>query len=227
MPRDPRRLEYLVAVDLAQGGADWTALAVLERHLSRARDADYHVTHLERWRDARTALVPERVGVVTQRLVHLHAERDLAFFDRSPVTTPALTLLVDRTGVGPFGLDPLRAAGFAPRGITIHGGDAVSRDDAGGFRVPKRDLAGAVGVLLQSRRLLIAEALPLAAVLRRELESFRAKITLAGHDTYGAGADWRDGNHDDLVLAVAMAAWLGEHEGRYAALEDLAPYFAW
>jgi hypothetical protein len=28
------------------------------------------------------------------------------------------------------------------------------------------------------------------------------------HDSYGA---WREGAHDDLVLAVAVAAWYGEH----------------
>ena len=28
-----------------------------------------------------------------------------------------------------------------------------------------------------------------------------------GHDSYGAGEDWRVGNNDDLVLAVAMACW--------------------
>jgi alkanesulfonate monooxygenase SsuD/methylene tetrahydromethanopterin reductase-like flavin-dependent oxidoreductase (luciferase family) len=26
-----------------------------------------------------------------------------------------------------------------------------------------------------------------------------------GYDTYGAGDDWRVGNHDDLVLATAIA----------------------
>jgi len=34
------------------------------------------------------------------------------------------------------------------------------------------------------------------------------KINLAtGHDSYEA---WREGDHDDLVLAVAMACWTGE-----------------
>ncbi len=37
------------------------------------------------------------------------------------------------------------------------------------------------------------------------------KITLAGNDTYEA---WREGDHDDLVLAAAMAAWYGEKKLR-------------
>ncbi len=40
-----------------------------------------------------------------------------------------------------------------------------------------------------------------------ELQNFRIKFTKAGNDTYEA---WRESDHDDLVLAAAMAAWFGE-----------------
>ena len=40
-----------------------------------------------------------------------------------------------------------------------------------------------------------------------ELLSFQVKISVSGHDTYGA---WREGTHDDLVLATALAVWVGE-----------------
>ena len=58
--------------------------------------------------------------------------------------------------------------------------------------------------------------LPDAPVLKAELENFRVKISLAGHDTYAAGAgdEWRQGAHDDLVLAVALACWYGEQGPR-------------
>jgi hypothetical protein len=49
--------------------------------------------------------------------------------------------------------------------------------------------------------------MPLVPVLMRELQDFRVKISDQGHDSYGA---WREGAHDDLVLAVAVAAWYGE-----------------
>jgi hypothetical protein len=42
----------------------------------------------------------------------------------------------------------------------------------------------------------------------RELLNFRVKISLSGHDTYEA---WREQEHDDLVLAVGLAAWLAEN----------------
>ena len=62
-------------------------------------------------------------------------------------------------------------------------------------------------VLLQSRRLQVARGLPMASVLVRELETFRVKITSSANETFEA---WRERDHDDLVLAVAMAAWVGD-----------------
>jgi hypothetical protein len=66
-------------------------------------------------------------------------------------------------------------------------------------------------VLLQSRRLREAPALPSAAMLAKELASFQVKVTDAAEMEMDA---WRQGTHDDLVLAVAVAVWLGEHAMR-------------
>ena len=41
--------------------------------------------------------------------------------------------------------------------------------------------------------------------LKKELLNFRVKINIStSHDSYEA---WREGDHDDLVLAVALACW--------------------
>jgi hypothetical protein len=40
------------------------------------------------------------------------------------------------------------------------------------------------------------------------LAAFQVKEAAASKEELG---DWRQGRHDDLVLAVAVAAWLGEH----------------
>lgn len=40
-----------------------------------------------------------------------------------------------------------------------------------------------------------------------ELEAFRVKVTASANETFGA---WRERDHDDLVLATALAAWAGE-----------------
>jgi hypothetical protein len=120
--------------------------------------------------------------------------------------------VVDQTGVGravvEMMADRLRGwveATLLP--IQITGGHAVTIGEDGSVRVPKKELVGAVQVLLQSRRLQIARTLPDAPLLVKELENFRVKITEAANETFGA---WREGQHDDLVLATALAAWLGE-----------------
>lgn len=100
-------------------------------------------------------------------------------------------------------VDLLRQAGAYPVPVTITGGDTTSKDEDG-FRVPKRDLVTTVQVLLQTERLKCAK-LPDWPALEAELLNFQVKIsTVTAHDSYGA---WREGAHDDLVLAVALACW--------------------
>ncbi len=82
------------------------------------------------------------------------------------------------------------------------------QEDGNFYRVPKRDLIGVTQVLLQSGRLKIAAALPEAAQLTKELLNFKVKIDpQTAHDSYSA---WREGIHDDLVLALSLACWMGE-----------------
>lgn len=115
-------------------------------------------------------------------------------------------LVVDATGVGRPVVDMLRQRGLEPVAITITGGDHVVFED--GWRVPKRDLIASVQVLLQTERIKFAEQIPAVGTLVQELLAFRVKIDpLTAHDSYGA---WREGPHDDLVLAVAVAAWWGQ-----------------
>lgn len=70
-------------------------------------------------------------------------------------------------------------------------------------------------MLLQSDRLKFAAGLPAVPLLVQELLAFRVKIDpLTAHDSYGS---WREGSHDDMVLAVAIASWWGE---RWEARDD-------
>jgi hypothetical protein len=94
--------------------------------------------------------------------------------------------------------------------VAVTGGDEIVTLAHREYRTPKRELAATVQVLLQTRRLCWADRLPAALVLQRELENFKATITLSGHDSYAAGEDWRQTSHDDLVLATALACWFDE-----------------
>lgn len=69
--------------------------------------------------------------------------------------------------------------------------------------MPKGELVSKLQALLHSGDLRIAASLPDAAVLARELQDFRVRFTDAGNATFNA----REGAHDDLVLALALAVF--------------------
>lgn len=114
-------------------------------------------------------------------------------------------LVVDATGVGAPVVDEFRLVleGFVE--VTITAGTAVSADDDFRYRVPKRDLVSATRTLLDAGRLQIDRGMPDADTLVQELLNFKMTIDpRTAHDSYAA---WREGQHDDLVLATALACW--------------------
>jgi hypothetical protein len=167
---------------------DYTAWCVVER--CPGLFPEYHVRSLKRF-PLGTAY-PNIVEQIQTAINHPEIEQNL--------------LLVDNTGVGITISDLFRKARINFWPITITGGDKatwVGRN----VRVPKRDLMSTLKVLFQTKRLKIAEGLPEAKILIEELLNLQVKISLAGHDSYGA---WREGTHDDLVLAASLACWVGE-----------------
>ena len=91
--------------------------------------------------------------------------------------------------------------------VTLTGGDAVGRWERAEWRVTKCALASFVQVLLQSERLRMADALVLAITPTEDLTNFRVEATPSGHNAYRVGAEWREGNHNDLVFALALVGW--------------------
>jgi hypothetical protein len=180
---------FYVGLDLGQA-QDYTAIAVAEWLSAEGKD-EYHVRHLQRFRLGMS--YPDMVAEVA-RMMHSHP------LDRRAA------LVVDQTGVGRPVVELLTAAGLGCVPVTITGGDAVTCEN-GAYRVPKRELVSTLQVVLQGGRLKFAEGLPEVATLVRELLAFQVKITAAANATFGA---WREGSHDDLVLAVALATWYGE-----------------
>ncbi len=77
--------------------------------------------------------------------------------------------------------------------------------------VPKRELVRGLVTAFENGRLKIAKGLPLAGALIDELQAFRVTLTAKGRDTYAA----RSGEHDDLVLAVALAVWASGNHAIY------------
>ncbi len=188
---------FWLGLDLGQA-QDYTALAILERHdatptphTPTAAPVVFQCRYLER------VQLGTPYPAIVERVQTL-------------LSTPALRghtrLVVDATGVGRPVIDLLRAANLAPVPVMITGGDTESQE-GGYWRVPKRDLISRLQVLLQEKAITFAEGMPHVHMLVQELLNFQVKITTSAHDTYGA---WREGTHDDLVLAVALAAWAGK-----------------
>lgn len=183
---------FIIGLDLGQS-KDYTAMTIIEK-LGVESPYNYHLRYLKRFPlgTAYPTIVDE-VKVTTD-----HSEIGKEF-----------KLAVDKTGVGAPVVDMLKRAGLRPYEIIIHGGEAVTRDGRE-IRIPKRDLISNLQVLFQSGRLKIAERIPDGQLLVKELLNFKVKISTSGHDSYEA---WREGVHDDLVLSVAMAVWVGEKLG--------------
>jgi hypothetical protein len=190
---------YIAGLDLGRPH-EFTALAVLERTEVPSPDDStrtvrhYAARHLERFPPATP--YPE----VFTRLATVFA---------APLVKGG-HLVTDYTGVGRPVLDMLRKARVGAQVVPLFvtTGKRSSSDELGGWWVPRQELAATLQVLLQSRRLRVAPALPEAATLARELAAFQVKEAAVSKEELG---DWRQGTHDDLVLAVAVAAWLGEH----------------
>ncbi len=192
-------VRYFLGVDLGQA-ADFTALAAVERveapgewdaaTYARLPKIEMHVRYLER-----TAL-----GTPYPEIVERVAE-----VARSHKLAGQSQIVVDATGVGRPVVDLLKMAApecwIVPAVIT--GGERESLE-GGYWRVPKRDLVVGLQVLFQSKGLRIAAGLQIATTLGDELAEMKVKVTGAGREQYGV---WRQGKHDDLVLAVALACW--------------------
>lgn len=183
-------VKFYVGLDLGQAN-DYTALSILEK--VAAEDAvDYHLRRLERIRGEPYPGIVAKVQALM----------------RSKALQQSAVLVVDATGVGAPVVDSFRTIGLNSVNVFIHGGEKVTHEGLN-YRVPKRDLVAVVKLLLQNNRLRASNNLKLGPLLQEELLNFTYKLNpLTAHDSYGC---WREGQNDDLVLSVAMAAWYAEH----------------
>lgn len=187
-------VRHFVGLDLGPP-TEPTGLAVVARPKATPDGPPpaYDLRHLQRFPPGTP--YPEVIAAVVRLL-------------RTPLD--ACWLLADYTGVG-WAVQELLADGLEGRvttqysAVAVSAGNAVAAGERGGLVVPKADLVGTLQVLLQTRRLRIPVGLPYADDLVRDLGAYRPRA-IAPADA----AAWRDAPHDDLVFAVALAAWGGE-----------------
>jgi hypothetical protein len=193
---------YYLGLDLGQC-QDFTALVCLQRRwLTKDRRSarvrfEYQVRAARRW------ALRTPYSVIAQDVCALIE------------ATPALagcTLGVDATGVGMPVVELIKAArpNAVLRPVTITGGHNATPTPDGGWHVPKMLLVGVAIALIDSGRLKVPrEVGEYGPVMKKEVQTFRGKLTASGKQT--AEAEWRTRAHDDLVLALSIAAFLGEN----------------
>lgn len=206
---DTWKLErYLIGVDFGQA-ADYTAITVLKQLFNpTGTAARYEVVSLDR------PPLGTRYDQIVSYLINLlkspAISGDIGRFPSGQPDAPKeqTEIVVDATGCGRPVVDMLKAAGIADLGhlvaATITGGSSLGTNSIG-YSVPKRDLATCLQVLFQEGRIKIADGLEFGPILTKELLAFRVKINAkTGNDSFEA---WREQDHDDMVLSVALAAW--------------------
>ncbi len=114
---------------------------------------------------------------------------------------PGSRLVIDGTGVGRPVADMLTDKGIEFIPVSITSGKEAKCVD-GVWRVPKRLLVRGLVTALEAGQLRIARNLPYAEALKAELQDFEAQFTNKGNVTFNGATE-----HDDLLIAVALAVW--------------------
>jgi hypothetical protein len=127
-------------------------------------------------------------------------------YDGFKICRARTELVVDKTGVGVAVTDLLKERRLGFIAVTITGlGQKVNRHGTREYSVPKQDLVSALEVPFHKGTLKVAKGLQGWPKLREELLNFRRKQnTVTAHISY---EHWRESDHDDLVLAAALACW--------------------
>jgi hypothetical protein len=175
-------MTFYIGCDLGQSH-DPTAIAVVQQ----AGD-QFRCGHLERL--PLGVPYPAVVGRVAQLMQH-------------PAVAGNVRLAVDATGVGRPVCDMFERAGIRFTGVIITAGHEETNPGGNYRHVPKLSLISHVQALLHEGKLKIRSDMPEAQNLVNELQDFRVSYSASGFMSLNA----REGKHDDLVLALAIAIW--------------------
>ncbi len=203
---------FLLSADLGQS-PDPSAIAILEEKLLVLEKGDINQLNLKLAANPKIKVFSklecrhlERIPLGTPYPRVL--DRCQAWLKHPELVEEAVFLL-DYTGVGHPVYDFARDRGLAPIGINIHGGRELVPTPQG-YNVSKRDLVSILLLMFESGRLELSDKDPFTPVVRQELINFRMKISTKAKISYEA---WREGEHDDLVLALAIACWYAHYTG--------------
>ncbi len=199
--------DLLLGLDLGKR-SDYSALAEVYRAIRLGKtglperdtrgDALYrfHCPRLHRW--VKGTDYTQIIDDIEERLSH----------ERYPDPT---RLVIDATGVGGgvvemFHNRQIPKLQIIP--VMITSGASFSRikvcKGLSGYSVAKYLIASTMQAIFQGRHIRVNSEDPNAKTLVKELMGFQVKLTAAGNERF----EHRDGEHDDLVLALAIVLWV-------------------
>ena len=200
MKKPNRRVgvHYVAALDLGEAGQP-TALAVLEQEVidlpfRRGRELRaLKLRHLKRFPlDASYA----DIGTETAKVIARLGDDEQA--------KGGTDLVIDITGTGrPVG-EIMKREGLDPIFVTVTGSAKETEVAPRDWHISRNDLVGRLRVLFQDKRFRVSKKMPLVEKFVEELQSFSMKKKLLNTND---PESWRERPDDDLVLAVAIAAW--------------------
>lgn len=197
---------YILSLDLGRVG-DYHGIVLTESiQVKRSTLATTRDMHEQ---PGTEILIPSVTILTLERTQETYPEivEKTQFLMDHPRFVDNCTLIVDATGVGVPTMDFMRRNGLSPIGVWITGGSSVGMNTTGGYyTVPKLELINALQLASDSGYIEFANGIDPKMVeqLMHELRNFKEKKTAAGNQTWEA---WREKDHDDLVLSLAMNIW--------------------
>jgi len=191
-----------IGLDLGKA-ADYTAVAAVQAVKERLECNDsagmpmfgtfLHCRHLHRYQ--LNTMYTEIVDDMASMVNHPELKRD------------GYLLIPDATGVGAPVIELLAQRKIKQMPIYIIGlGKEHVDEDSGYMLIPKRDLITNLVVAFETSQIKFAKGLEYERLITDELTNFRMKKTKAANDIFEA----REGEHDDLVLALSLAVYFAK-----------------
>jgi len=197
--------EIVMGIDLGKV-RDYTAIAGIERwqeykswpyEKHELGEATYRLVYLERF----PLNTDYDVQIDYTKLIYDNA------IDRYSDNNLKPDLVIDATGPGLPMLDHFKKVIPSAIGVYFTSGHEVNQEK-GIYYVPKKHLATNLQIIIQGKRLTFGRNLPELETLKNELMTFQYKIKEStGNESF---EHWRDRDHDDCVLAIAIALWYAE-----------------
>jgi len=212
MIRDQKLQRVFLGVDIGKI-IDYTVLSIIEQwqnyayDMFKGRNKDgkpyYHLTETKRF----PLDVPHNIQITAieeayKRIKdHYNQERQMGRSEINPY------LIIDLGNVGESHFDDYTATGLNVYGVKAHSGEK-NRYEKRRWYVNTESLYNAVEILLDHKRLIIADEITDRKGLVQELARFTWKRTPTGNLT---AENLRDSDHDDRVDSIAVALWYAQY----------------